>query len=260
MINKINLFLYKFFGYRLTKTQTGFEVKKISKTQTKPLYIEFVGAFGVGKTTLFNNLNNERNKSWVVASDYIYLNRKMINREIIESAGFYYQELAKYCMVDLMERKILPTDKMSKFNFLHSKLLEEIFILLNNKEFTIINDDGFLHNCTNAFIKLYNYDKALFEQSIKHRIVVYCYTSPDVLANQILKRQKETGFLSIFHTHENLTELINKQKVFLDEKRELISLLKKYNRPILNINTSDPLEENCRKVKEFILKNQNENI
>ncbi len=95
---------------------------------------------------------------------------------------------------------------------------------------------------------------------MKERAVIYCYTHPEVIAQRIQKRTKETGKLLPQHKVNSFEELVEQQKETLKVKEEFVNILRDCDVPVLRINTSDNLQENAKKVNDFIKNLQQETL
>src|SRR5699024_1879853 len=97
MFRKINDVLQLIFGIRVAKTGRKIP-KNISIRKTPPIIIEFVGASGVGKTTLFKELKKRRKMNWLALKEFVYLNKK----DIPDGKHPTYEKLAKQLTVDFL--------------------------------------------------------------------------------------------------------------------------------------------------------------
>jgi len=151
-------------------------------------------------------------------------------------------------------------DKLKVLSFFHKVLYQDGLIGLYNRNYTIISEEGLFHNFGNEIVSLLNSgDEVSVKELMRNRAVVYCYSTPEIIAHQIIKRYNETGKLLPQHKTDSFETLIEFQKEALINKERFIETLKSFNIPVLMINTSDDIESNAKKVNAFISSLQKKN-
>ena len=218
-----------------------------------PLYIEFVGVSGVGKTTLFNYFKKKTNINWIDISCFVYRNNnKFINFDKFEN----HQLLAHNKLLKVSQEDHLPFDKLQLLNFFYSVLRDDILVKELNVNETVISEEGLIHNFGDNILNMENIKTFDLDSLLSKRAFVYCYSTPEKVAKQILLRKDITG--KLLPQHKNLTEsmLVSAQRLALQEKSLLINYLQKRNVPVILIDTGNDLNENFREISNFILKLQ----
>jgi shikimate kinase len=254
MIKQIIKKITNKLGFEVRKIKTKKEIKLVPLN--RPIYVEFVGISGVGKTTLYREVKKQRGKKakWIDVREFLGSQKYPLKEELFGK----YQEIIDYKIKYIVNKSFSALDKMKLISFFYKNISEEIIVNYYNKNTTVIFEDGMLHNFSDALNYVYNSNKELFLELIKDRIVVYCYSTPETIANQIIKRKNE-GALRPQHKVSSFEELVEKQKQSLKNKEQFINILKENHVPFLMINTSDDIESNAKKVNAFISSLQKKN-
>lgn len=235
----------------------GYEVYRKSKKDNvefpidqRPLYIEFLGVSGVGKSYIYKEISNNQSNFWSI-EDF----KKNINncneQKLLDNLSFY-QNLAKTQWKYIDNLDILNVEKFRIAHWNYKTLLDDALIFLYNTNSVIISDEGILHNFQHALLKISTESPNLFEDFIKKRAVVYCFSPTDIIVDQILKRKEITGRVIAHHKGKSKEELEEIVKIDLEKKEEFSEFLINSGIPLLRINTQDCLEFNSNKLNEFI--------
>lgn len=238
----------RFLGFKIVRYDS-FEVSKFGDSFS-PIYIEFVGVAGVGKTTLFNKLNSD--SKWISAAKFV---RNHLNSQSIQFAATNscYQILADSKIEQISKTDDNSVDKLYLLHVFYQCLIHDSLIDTFNNNATIISEEGLIHNFGNNIEQiLESGENELISNLLKRRAIVYCISEPEIVARQIIKRFEETGKLLPHHKTKSFDELVAVQKQALKQKDNLLQLLKKHEVPILMIDTSNSTSENLVKINTFI--------
>lgn len=253
IFTKINNVLEKAIGVRITKTSNT--NKNIDYNQFEvesPLYIEFVGVPGVGKSTLHNSIDWDRNKC-------LTLNH-FVDEFKFKKIDFYIDGAEEYQFLAKSNREILSDQRWTDIDYYRSiafclEVLKEDFVIKNcNNKFIVVSDEGIFHNFAQSSRRLKEIRPQLFERFISNRKVVFCYTTPDVLAYRIMKRKEETGNIIIRHRGLSQQELLEKVKIELEECRVFVEWLKLRGVECLFVNAEEDVDANIKKIESFVAK------
>lgn len=255
IVKKIVFQIAKCFGFSIHRNRY---VKLQSYSDAKPLYVEFVGVSGVGKTTLFKNLNkNKRKTDWIHSRQFVLAKHDMSIKDQISSVSFY-QDLIENKVEQIVNKTYQPFDQLDLFKYNYYIIRDDALAYLYNKHHTLLCEDGLLHNFGSGIESVYRKDYEKFKVILRNRAVVYCYASAEVVAGRILKRKNEIGELRPQHKKVGAVEtLIETERVALDKMEQFVNILKEQI-PVLKINTEDAWELNKQKIDRFIseLKNR----
>lgn len=249
MSHFINKILSKTIGFNLIRAK----IRRVDKINGEPLYVEFVGVPGVGKTTLYRNVFDEVKKKWRDIHEFQRIFIEHADGQAVESQPCY-QELAQHKMQSLESRNYSGIDQMKIVKYFHSVLIADSLVYLFNNDYNVLSEEGLIHNFGESLLELFKNNKKEFENLMKHRVVIHCHAPADIVAKRILEREKKTGGLLPQHKVNSFAELVNMQKKSLELKQQFIDFLSKHGIPILSIDTSNPMTENVAQVKHFLTK------
>ncbi len=243
----------------------GFEIYRKSKknkikfdSSQKPLYIEFLGVSGVGKSTIFNALQ-KKEKFWLTVNEH---NNSLGKHQRVKfDKNSAEQRLAEQRWKYLKEKNYLPTDKLRVAYWNYVILNSDALLQKNNKNSIVLSDEGMVLSFSDAIMDLENENSKLLDDFLKNRAFVYCTARPDVILKRIESRRKQTGKVVAQHktnSNQELLEIISQET---KERDNLVDFLKRRNKPLLVIDTSEELDKNLSKVLTFIREFQHkENI
>jgi adenylate kinase family enzyme len=250
-ITKLNNIINNFFGLRIArydKNEIPLELEKYEKD--RPLIVEFVGLSGIGKSTLFSQIDWKKNKC--VPINNFYEQKKDSDNLIFQAKE--YQTLASI-MTDRISNIPVPPTEYFLYFCISRKLLMEDFTVQNfNINHIIVSDEGIIHNFGDDLIKLKELDSSLFQKLMLNRKVVFCDTTSDVLAERVLKRKKEIGRISAIDRNLTKDELILKFKNELEQKRNFIAWLEDQGIDCLKIDMNNQMHLNVLTIEEYIKK------
>ncbi len=239
-------------GFSIYRTK---KIKPIVfKENDRPILLEFVGISGVGKSTLFHELKKHK-KLWIEVREFMQMNRAANTNTILDD-NVIYQEIADSKLHSVLQQQMAPADRFRVIHWGYTTLIEDAVISSLNINSTIVSEEGLLHNFGDCIEQLHHINKFKFNEIIQKRAVIYCFTSPEIIAKQIENRKLETGRIIAHHKNKSFDELLVIHKRELEEKERFINLLEKNNVPIIMINTSDELQGNVLKINTFIEKLQ----
>ncbi len=245
----IQRLLIRSFGYQLIKLYPPRKIKLIAREE--PLYIDFIGVSGVGKSTLYTEICRQKihRESWVEVKDFIGSLRDYSLPKQIDPV---YQKILERKFQIINEDYELE-ELIEFMNFYFRNMKEDIIAhAYNNKNYTIVMEDGLFHNFADSIYDLHIKQQIDLSRLIKNRAVIYCYNTPEEIAKRIMSRQKEIDELRPQHRRLPMDELIHEQQRELSKSRRYIEILLENSVPVLEVNTSDDKIENARKVNIFI--------
>lgn len=239
--------IFDFLGIKVVRLK-----KRTLKWQhQKPLTVEFFGIPGVGKTTLFNKLEYNKIKALTITEF-------MGNLETQDNSGCdtseVHQDLIDLKLHHVFRSTMLPSDKLKFFSWFHKIIQRESSSRKYNTNQVVISDEGLFHNFGGELVDLYNTNRDKFKELALNRLFVYCYSKPEIVAQQIYKRFEETGKMLPQHKALNMDEMIGVQERALEKKQKLIDIMISENIPILQVDTSENQLKNVEKIHAFIMR------
>lgn len=228
-----------------------FRLKNKHKTN-RPCKIEFFGSSGVGKTTLYKKLfriRSEKDK-WIPITAFLQ------NYDTNQADVFFYSE-AHEKLLDMKFRNIMTRQchTFKKLRYLHfslDKIQKDAIISKFNSSHKVILDEGIVHNFSKQLSCLFNEDKKAFDHLVAHTAIIYCFSTENKIAENILKRKKKTGRINFQHKELTHNKLLEKIKESLNKNLNLIGLLEDQGIPVLRIDTAEKTTRNANKIRDFI--------
>lgn len=251
MANPINNILQHLFRVKISKAKKSI----VHQTFKTPLLIELAGVKGVGKTTLLGQMKKTNKGGWMNFHHFRKLHFSQKHKEILDDLPVYQylaQKQIDYVLRDFKE----PSVQLGRFSFYNSVLINDALCQLLNKKYLIISDEGLVDIMGPSVKMLSKDDPAGFEALLKNRAFIYCHAPVEQVAKQILKRIEATGRVNYDFKNKSFEELVAYTEDSLDFKTEFMTMLKSKGVPVLDIDTTENINENVRKIDEFIIKLQ----
>jgi len=215
----------------------------------KPLYVEFIGASGVGKSTLYSELRKNK-KTWLEVREFMKMNP--VNSNIIFDRQEIYQRIAALKLELISNQKLEATDKFRIIHWGYRTLIEDTAISRFNQNATVISEEGLLHNFGDVIELLSDTNELNLKEIIKNRAIIYCYNSAENIVNHIKNRESTTGRIVSHHKNKTDEELLQIIQQELKNKETFVKFLEANQLPVLKINTSQDFQENLNKAIHFI--------
>lgn len=249
--------LFQRFGYNIVRFSQPETLEKLPPQPmnfyrgAKPLHIEFMGSSGVGKTTLFRELQKLRNQQsqWITPDEFFSLNYLEPNSERLDDV--YEKFLASKIDV-ILSGKMQPSDQLKLLCFFYRNMKEDAAVRQRNKNYAVIFEDGLFHNFSNTLLTVFETEEPNFRSIVEDSAIVYCVNSAEIVAEQILERKSSQGVLHPHHNFCSRKELEKYQIKQNEEIDKLIEFLRQFSCPVLKIDTSQNLAENAKKVELFV--------
>lgn len=240
------------FGLQISRTPGRISRQIDFHKTSRPFFIDFMGPSGVGKTTLFNEVYKQRSKNldWITPEEFVH-NKKFTFSDIVSS---FHQDILEFKINEILRQKTFRTsDKLGLLDFINKIIRKEVIINHYNQNQKIVFEDGFFHVFGFEIKELVEKDFKTYQGFIQNRALVFCYTEPENLVENILKRSK-TDWVRTQHKNLSKEELLIQEEKTLEQRRELAYFFRDQNLPFLEIHTFENLKENAKKVNDFIEK------
>lgn len=238
---------FNFFKYN----QSERERVDIGSDFAMPLFVEFIGVPGVGKSTLCSALL-ERNREWMIGAQDVLLDVSLTGKYTAEMNDEFYQGIAQHKLSVISKSDYQACDKLELLGYFGQIIQLDRKMSLYRGKKIVVADEGLFHNFSSSVEFVYENSRAV-PNNLGRRVLIHCYSSPERISCQILKREKETGRLLPQHKNKTIRELEEHQKEALLMKEKFTQFVQKVlGTPVLSLNTSDPQEENLNKINNFI--------
>lgn len=246
---KINSILEKTLSMRIERIRKT-EVLGFEKNAKFPLIIEFMGASGVGKTTLRNYYLKHHHFQF----PHDFLTEKELKSFDVpiseESLPEFeiYDELFASKLHKIISEKSNFFKQRRRIELFHKTLKNDFMIRHFIREKTVILDQHLFKFFTEDILTLpADQQKELFQ----NRIIVYCETSPETILKYIQQRA-ENQITRKIHQDKPENEILQNLRDHLAIRSKEIDLLKENGANILKLDTANALEENAQLIDEFV--------
>lgn len=230
---------------------TGFQEKLSAINNSGGMMVEFVGPSGVGKTTLYNVLLARRMSTdiWITVDELLNFYKKTGSNQC--KLNEVYEILLTMKLKDVTKKEFKIIDKYSILDFFYKNI--QIDAIINNQALPalIVLHDGIIHNFSNELYLLNKNNTNLYFNIFKNRAVVHCYASPQLISENILKRNSE-GHSRPQHKFLTKGQLMEQSGDILTNKAQFVAQLKQYKIPCLEINMENDISQNVATVNKFI--------
>lgn len=248
---KINNVLEKTLGIRIAR------IKKSSTTNIKlsrPLFVEFTGTSGVGKSTIYIPMINQIRNGVDLQQFLSRNNLKDFEISNLLDSDPVYQALAKLKIEASPQTLYTYTDELRLLRNYEWYIKSDAIARHLNKHSLVYTDEGLIHYFGNEIKRLMDEEslKEELEKTLQNRLIVYCYARPEVIAKRILNRKEKSGKLVPQHKVDSLNELIDLMNNDLIKRQNIMESLQNQGIPVLYLNTEDSNEENIAKTIQFI--------
>lgn len=228
---KTHLFVKGVFSYQVDKS-------------SKSLFVEVIGCPGVGKSTLI-----------------YYMEKHELIVGLIRTK-LWRARLQRNTKIDSIYKKILDYKQMSLEDesvkvkyFRHAIIPRFMDILVENKTIPstiFLVDEGLFHHFKYEISDNWENDKVLFSALMEKRVLVHMIARPEIIAERILKRYRETGNLLPCYKNKQKWEIAKYCKEAQEKRKKVIREFEKRGVPVLTINAEDDEQTIIRNIDGFI--------
>lgn len=226
--------------------------KVVFKKSDRPLLIEFMGVSGVGKSYLFNELN----QPYLDIDHFEFINAYNSQTNILEKIKepTIYEILAKYKIDNIQKDiEISNCDKLQVLGRSFRKLKQDAAFFLYDTNRVLLSEEGVLQFFTQEIEQCI--DDGMSDQLnllYKNRAVIYCHAPAATIVDRVYKRRQETGKLWYKHKQKTKEELCVEIEKQIQDKENLLRKIKKQI-PVLTINSAHDVKNNKEKILNFII-------
>lgn len=242
MTRLANLLFQKFIGSRSEKpTQEGDLAEK--------LYVEFIGPAGVGKSTVFKALMKD-SRSLIKLDDYRRngnIQPAKINTEFDE----IYHNLISHKLDQVYQNNFSPLDKIQVLAYFHRVVEGDRIVMLHDRRNVVISDEGLLHNFRQGMEHEILHGR-IPSSFLANRMVINCHSTPERIAEQILKRHRDNGTILPQHKNKTVRQLALDLNLVCQQILTYKKILIQTGLPVLDIDTSANTDLNVKHIMEFI--------
>ncbi|WP_035578951.1 AAA family ATPase [Halomonas sp. TG39a] len=212
----------------------------------KSLFIEIIGCPGVGKSTLIDYMEEKELIKGLICTK-LWATRLQRNNKIASA----YTSILDYKIMSLEDERV-------RSRYLRHAIIPRAMdkYIENNKNPTVLLiDEGLFHHFKYEISDNWEQNKFIFSKLMEKRILVHMIARPEIIAERILKRYRETGNLLPYYKNKQECEIIEYCRKAQEKRKKVIRKFKTRGVPVLTINAEDSSQENTKYIDDFVKKN-----
>ena len=243
--------------------QLGYDVQRLPRSWpasaklvvfqegTRGHRIEFVGASGVGKTTLFSELIRVRDDDdrWIPVSEL--LDQRELSRMRGDQVDDAYEKLFDLKISSVYDWDLGSLDKGLVLGWCHRLVMIDATINSVETDSHVILDEGLLQQFGDAVMDLHGQCADSVDRLLANRAVVHCWATPQIITERIFSTQRQ-GSTWVLHQGLTRDELLECSTRSLARKAALVRFLRERGVAYLDVETNDDLETNVQRVRSFV--------
>lgn len=246
----INKGVGKAMGFRIQRLPKTVALTQAHRRDTS-MVVEFMGASGVGKTTLRDFYLKTYGRS---LKDHVMTEADLSRFTIdLKKNDFpqmeIYNRIFSIKLIRMGEKRDSLFRNKRRFKMFLDTLIADCKIRYFMTDHIFFLDQHVFKFFTTDFLSLE--DSEIQKELLKNRIIIYCYASPETMMEFIKKRTQE-GTTRLGHQGKSEEEIFASATAHWDESQEEIRRLKASGAALLEIDTGDGLQENAVLIREFI--------
>lgn len=220
-------------------------------TQLFPFIIEFIGPSGVGKTTLCKELLRTRGAGdrWRSASEALRYGGG--ERSEDDTVNKKYEQLLQLKLEQVCTMNSPYAIRFEVLSYFHRVVVQEKEFNRELAKADVVLDEGICHNFMEELLKLHELDPVSLAALIAKRIVINCVGNPSNVVARIRSREAQ-GRLMALHREKDNDELLAMIKLEMEQKKELVRVLREFHVPCLEVDVSKALHHNVREIRAFL--------
>lgn len=214
--------------------------------------IEFIGAPGVGKTTVARAyFERYKNSQRMLTRDFTFLSSVRKQYSIVPNIGDIYEQLLDLKVKEVASRQVSSEKKINSIVSLKNILIDDYLMNSISTNSHIVIDEGFVHNFGNILSDFEGTNPQAFAQVFQNRCLIYCKGSTKLIV-QNLKTRSLTGKTIDYHKGLNEKEIFELTERSIQNKEILVNKLKQHHIKIIEIDPEQGLETNLKLIHDFI--------
>lgn len=229
---KARFFVKGVFSYRMDNVE-------------KSLFIELVGCPGVGKSTLIDCFE-EQGLIEKVFCTKLWSARFKGNAEIDAA----YKGIIKY------KAKILD-NKKEKTKYIRNTIIPKAidkFVEDEKNASIFLIDEGLFHHFKYEISENWAENEKVFTKLMNRRVLIHMTARPEVIADRILKRYRETGKILPYYRNKSEWEIAQFCNKAQEKRKEVISEFEKSGIPVLSVDAEESAQTIARNIDVYIKK------
>lgn len=239
--------VFKRFKSFLVKKKSNIKIKiKLdTKMPVKNKIVEFVGASGIGKSTLFHLAKEKLSVQW----KFSYPNVDFKGDVFDEKISKIHWNLLKNKSTNVDNLLFADLRKLQLTSYFNRVLLNNLMMVDENNQQGFFIDEGLCHNFSKELQELNDDELSII---LRNRFLIYVKTDdPLIVVSQIRKRSNEGGHTVYHHNGLNDSQLLDLVVHSMKQFESFFKRVEKIRVPFCCIKIEDGLEVNTCKIVQF---------
>lgn len=184
----------------------------------KSLFIEVVGCPGVGKSTLIDYMEEKRLIKGLFRAK-LWIARLQCNTSI-DSA---YRRILDYKLISLDNER----SRFKYFRYAITPRAMDKYVENKKNPTVLLIDEGLFHHFKYEINDNWEKNNALFSKLMEKRVIVHITARPEIIAERILKRYRDTGNLLPYYKNKHEGEIAEYCRKAQEKRKQVIGEFKK---------------------------------
>ncbi|UXZ55434.1 ATP-binding protein [Halomonas sp. 7T] len=227
---KSRLFVKGVFSYQIDKVE-------------KSLFVEVVGCPGIGKSTLLNYFEDQGLIEKVFFTK-LWSARFKSNADIDTA----YRQIIKYKTKNLDNKK-------EKIKYIRNTIVPKAmdkFVENEQNASIFLVDEGLFHHFKYEISENWKENETLFTKLMNRRVLIHMIARPEVIAERILKRYRETGKILPYYRNKREWEIAQYCNKAQEKRKEVMSEFEKKGIPVLSVDAEESAQTIARNIDGYI--------
>ncbi len=254
-------------GYDLRKMDIYREMSGSGEhLQTSGWRVEFIGAYGAGKTTQFYAVWPQYEQEWFSRKQLrLYTERRRIKTYDLTDARFatHYEKLLVLKFHNLFQSSRSMANKVELYDFFKTQLGLDLYFSNCKLSRGLFSDDGIIHNFAEELLEMaQDGDEALpMDSFLSHlfnkRALIYLKADPGTIEGHLKTRSVEmpgagNDWLTYWQASSGAEEIPECIALIVARVERLVALADRHGAPVLRLDVKKGTAHNGREVGRFL--------
>ena len=235
-------------------------------SQTSGWRVEFIGAYGVGKTTLFHAIWPQYEHEWY--------SRKQLRRHVedqriklfnLPDPRFtpHFEKLLVLKFRNLIQSEWPMPNKVELYDFFKTQLGLDLYFSYSKLARGLFSDDGIIHNFAAELTEMMQDDAddlkldAFLTHLFKKRALIYLKADPKIIEERLKIRSGEepgacNDWITYWHSYCSINNITGCIVRVVNRVEQLLSVAEKRGAAVLRLDEKNGITQNDREISGFL--------